>query len=104
DLPRTSDIALPPFSPRATEARPAAVIWIRLIHVDDAHPTMTPEIHSLATTTHGRVLLRPAAGAPRGLIVGFHGYLENAAIQLTRLQGIRGADWWTLLSLQGLNR
>src|SRR4051812_33855030 len=65
---------------------------------------MTPETHNLAVTTHGRVLLRRAAGDPRGLIVGFHGYLENAAIQLARLETIPGAGAWTLLSIQGLNR
>jgi predicted esterase len=62
-----------------------------------------PEIYSIATTTHGRVLVRRAA-APRGLIVGFHGYLESAETQLARLDGIPGAEHWTRVSVQGLHR
>jgi len=62
-----------------------------------------PEVHSIATATHGRVLVRPAAN-PRGVLVGFHGYLENAAIHLARLESIPGADAWTLVSVQALNR
>ena len=62
-----------------------------------------PEVHSVATTTHGRVLVRRAA-RPRGVIAGFHGYLENAAIQLARLESIPGAARWTLVSVQGLHR
>ena len=63
------------------------------------------ETHVIPTLTHGRMLVRPArAVAARGLLVGFHGYLENAAIQLERLEGIPGASAWTLVSLQGLHR
>lgn len=62
-----------------------------------------PEIHSVAAITHGRVLMRRAAEA-RGIIIGFHGYLETAAIQLARLESIPGADRWNLLSVQGLHR
>ena len=57
------------------------------------------------TTTHGRVLVRSArAAARRGLLVGFHGYMENAAIQMKRLAEIPGASAWTLVSVQGLHR
>ena len=62
-----------------------------------------PEVRSIAATTHGRVLLR-RAGSPRGILAGFHGYLENAAIQMARLESIPGADRWTLVSVQALNR
>ncbi|HXG54865.1 MAG TPA: hypothetical protein VNJ03_05750, partial [Vicinamibacterales bacterium] len=55
------------------------------------------------TGTHGRVLVRDAP-APRGLLVGFHGYMEDAQIQMDRLAGIPGADEWTLVSVQALNR
>jgi dienelactone hydrolase len=58
---------------------------------------------SIATGTHGRVLLREAPGAAIALI-GFHGYTENADIQMERLAGIPGADRWTLVSVQGLHR
>ena len=38
------------------------------------------------------------------LLVGFHGYAENADIALERLQQIPGADGWRLVSVQGLHR
>lgn len=43
-------------------------------------------------------------GRPRGLLVGFHGYGENAEIQMERLAGIPGVETWTLVSVQGLHR
>jgi predicted esterase len=65
----------------------------------------TVEIHSVPTATHGRVLIEPArAAAARGLIVGFHGYAETAAIQLERLNAIPGTTTWTRVSAQGLHR
>jgi predicted esterase len=64
-----------------------------------------PQVHSVPTVTHGRVLIEPArAAAARGLLVGFHGYGETAAIQLARLQAIPGAATWTRVSVQGLHR
>ena len=40
----------------------------------------------------------------RGVLAGFHGYSETAAIQLARLEEIAGTDAWTLVSIQGLHR
>ena len=63
------------------------------------------EIHSIPTLTHGRVLVRQArAAASRGVLVGFHGYMENAAIQMDRLMRLREASSWTLVAVQGLHR
>jgi predicted esterase len=63
------------------------------------------DVHVVPTITHGRVVVRPArAAARRGLLVGFHGYTENAAIQMKRLEEIPGASAWTLVSVQGLHR
>src|SRR5688572_6083927 len=63
------------------------------------------DIHSVPTLTHGRMLVRQARlPAARGLLVGFHGYMENAAMQLERLEGIPGAQAWTLVAIQGLHR
>jgi predicted esterase len=63
------------------------------------------DVHAVPTTTHGRVLVREArAGARRGLLVGFHGYMESATTQMDRLQAIPGATDWTLVSIQGLHR
>lgn len=62
-------------------------------------------IHSVPTMTHGRVLVREArAAARKGVLVGFHGYMENARIQMERLEAIPGALEWTLVSIQGLHR
>jgi predicted esterase len=58
---------------------------------------------TIAATTHGRYLVEPApAGAP--LLVGFHGYAELAEAALERLRAVPGAERWTLVSIQGLNR
>ena len=63
------------------------------------------EVQLVPTVTHGRVLVRSArAAARRGLLVGCHGYMENAAIQMKRLEEITGASAWTLVSIQGLHR
>ena len=63
------------------------------------------ELHSVPTMIHGRVLVRHArAAAARGVLVGFHGYMENAANQMKRLEEIPGAAAWTLVAIQGLHR
>lgn len=62
-----------------------------------------PEVHLVPAQTHGRVLVRHARGEPRGILAGFHGYMENAAIQMSRLEAIGGDDW-TLMSVQALHR
>ena len=58
---------------------------------------------SVATTAHGRVVVRDV-GLPHGLLVGFHGYMESADIQMERLAAIPGTEKWTLVSVQGLHR
>ena len=66
---------------------------------------MLDEVQLIPTTTHGRILVRePRAAAMRGVLVGCHGYMESAAIQMERLAGIPGASSWTLVSVQGLHR
>jgi predicted esterase len=63
------------------------------------------KMHIVPTLTHGRVLVREArAAAQKGLLVGFHGYMENAQIQMERLEAIPGSAAWTLVSIQGLHR
>jgi predicted esterase len=61
------------------------------------------EIRLVRTAIHGRVLVREAA-KPHGLLVGYHGYMENAETQMARLEAIPGSDAWTLLSIMGLHR
>jgi predicted esterase len=61
-------------------------------------------VESIETPTHGRVLVREASSQPNAVVIGFHGYLENAEIQMERLAAIPGSDGWTLVSVQGLHR
>ena len=66
---------------------------------------MAHELHSVPTTTHGRILIRRARSRPaRGVLVGFHGYSETAAIQMARLEAVCRDDPWTLVSVQALHR
>ncbi len=61
--------------------------------------------HTIATTTHGHYLESASAeGRPDGMLVGFHGQAETAAIQLAHMEAIRGGRRWHLVSIQGLNR
>ena len=63
------------------------------------------DTHLIAATTHGRYLTASAPGEdPVGLLVGFHGQSETAAIQMAHLQEIRGGRPWLLVSVQGLHR
>ena len=62
-------------------------------------------LHIVPTLTHGRILVRDArVAARRGILVGFHGYMENARVQMERLAAIPGGAAWTLVSIQGLHR
>ena len=64
-----------------------------------------PAVHTIAVTTHGRYLVRPAAGGPgRIAVVGFHGYGQRAEDMLAELEALPGAAAWLLVSVQGLNR
>ena len=49
------------------------------------------------------MLVRERTGAPV-VLIGFHGYTENAEIQMARLEAVAGAADWTLVSVQGLHR
>ncbi len=58
----------------------------------------------LATITHGRYLVHgsdAAEGAP--LLVGFHGYGENADRHMEKLRQIEGADRWLLCAIGALH-
>jgi predicted esterase len=52
---------------------------------------------------HGRVLVRRAPPPVHGVLAGFHGYGEDAAIQLERLERMTDPAW-TLVAVQALNR
>jgi predicted esterase len=60
---------------------------------------------TIATAVHGRYLTIPAvASGPAPILVGFHGYGEDAETQLERLRAIPGSDRWLLVSIQALHR
>jgi predicted esterase len=58
---------------------------------------------SIATRTHGRYLVEIPEHS-RATLVGFHGYKENAAIQMEVLRRIAGDRSLGLISVQGLHR
>lgn len=64
----------------------------------------SPDVRLIGTRVHGRVLVRAAPAAAAGVLLGFHGYLETADVQLARMEGIPGSAAWTLASVQALNR
>jgi predicted esterase len=62
-------------------------------------------IRTIATTTHGRYLVRPPKQAPAPVaVVGFHGYGQRAQHLLDELEALPGSDAWLLVSVQGLHR
>ena len=58
---------------------------------------------NIATRIHGRVLVREAPN-PVAVVAGFHGYMENAEIQMGRLEALPDLGRVTLVSVQALNR
>jgi predicted esterase len=60
-------------------------------------------VESIETPTHGRVLVRDAR-SPSAVLLGFHGYMESAEIQMDRLVSLPGSDAWVLVAVQGLHR
>jgi predicted esterase len=57
----------------------------------------------VSTRTHGRYLIDIPEHS-RGTLVGFHGYKENAALQMEVLRRIAGGRALGLISIQGLHR
>jgi predicted esterase len=58
---------------------------------------------NIATGIHGRVLIRDVED-PVAVVAGFHGYMENAEIQMARLEALPMSGRATLVSVQGLHR
>jgi predicted esterase len=62
-------------------------------------------LQTIATTTHGRYLVRPPERSPaRVAVVGFHGYGQRAQHLLDEMEALPGADACLLVSVQGLHR
>src|ERR1700730_15706355 len=62
--------------------------------------TSMPETRLVAATVHGRYLLREGG---RGLLVGFHGYAENAEVNLAALEPTPGVSEWAVAAVQALH-
>lgn len=56
----------------------------------------------IAARTHGRYLVEE--GPPERLLVGFHGYGENAEVSLAEMLKIPGVEQWTVVAVQALHR
>lgn len=64
---------------------------------------MTPTVRTIATTTHGRYLVAVPEVPPVGLLMGFHGYAEDADVHLTALHAIPGVERWLVVAVQALH-
>ena len=60
------------------------------------------ETRIIAARTHGRFLVE--WGPPERLLVGFHGYGENADESLAQMLRLPGVDQWTVVAVQALHR
>ena len=64
-----------------------------------------PTVHTIGASTLGRYLVAPQIHTdPAPLLVGFHGYGENAERHLQALRGIPGVQRWRVASVQALHR
>lgn len=66
--------------------------------------SLEPSTLLVEARAHGRVLvLEPSAGSHAPLLVGFHGYGENAERSLADLRAIPGSEHWRLAAVQALH-
>ncbi len=64
-----------------------------------------PDVHTIATGTHGRYLVDAPTGAgPWPVLMGFHGYAETAGVHLEQLARLDPSHAWLRVSVQGLHR
>jgi predicted esterase len=59
------------------------------------------EVRTIEAVVHGRVLYEHRSD--RRLLVGFHGYAENAERHILELQKIPGIDSWSVAAIQALH-
>ncbi len=64
-----------------------------------------PSAYAIETTMHGRYLVdAPGGSTAAPMLVGFHGYGENAERHLEQLRMIPGTGRWIIVSVLGLHR
>jgi len=63
-----------------------------------------PLTRTIETAVHGRYLVRvPATAGPWPALVSFHGYAEDAAVNMTALERIPDISGWLLVAAQALH-
>jgi predicted esterase len=62
-----------------------------------------PVVRTIETVTHGRYLTLIPSRRPTGLLVGFHGYAEDADTHLAALAAIPGVERWLVVAVQALH-
>jgi predicted esterase len=58
---------------------------------------------TVEAAVHGRYLVRAASGDAEGLLVGFHGYAENASRLFEAILEIPAINRWNVVSVQALH-
>jgi predicted esterase len=61
------------------------------------------ETRAIATPTHGRFLLQRPLGSAQRLLIGFHGYRENATRHFAELERLPGSETWAILAIDALH-
>src|SRR5687767_15056540 len=62
------------------------------------------DVRHVKASTHGRYLVRaPETAGPWPLLIGFHGYGENAPTHLEAVAGIPGIEGWLVAAVQALH-
>ena len=59
------------------------------------------DFHTIPASVHGRYVVRK--GPTENLLIGFHGYGENAEVHMAELQQIPGIEQWTIVAVQALH-
>ncbi|MEA2162892.1 MAG: hypothetical protein QOK37_1019 [Thermoanaerobaculia bacterium] len=59
------------------------------------------EVRTIDASVHGHYLVR--SGPADHLLIGFHGYGENAEIHMAALEQIPGIEQWTAVAVQALH-
>jgi predicted esterase len=62
-----------------------------------------PDFAVVEARAPGRYLVLVPGAAPRGILVGFHGYAETARVALDDLRAVPGAERWTLVAPDALH-
>ena len=65
--------------------------------------TSSPRLDFVETVVQGRYWVREGSGSSPPVLVGFHGYGEDAEVLLREINLIPGLTPWKLIAIQGLH-